>query len=58
MFTAHIRSFLGGNKEKLCNNLAKNWSVKQIANTFFKVIRKSLYASSVKTGRAIVVEDA
>ena len=34
MFTAHIRSFLGGNKEKLCFNLAKHWFVKQIANTF------------------------
>ena len=33
-FTALIRSFLGGNKEKLCFNLAKHWSVKQIANTF------------------------
>ena len=34
LFTAHIRSFLGGNKEKLCFNLAKHWYVKQIANTF------------------------
>ena len=34
LFTAYIRSFLGGNKEKLCFNLAKDWSVKQIANTF------------------------
>ena len=32
LFTAHIRSFLGGNKE-VCFNLAKYWSVKQIANT-------------------------
>ena len=34
LFTAPIRSFLGGNKEKLCFNVVKHWSVKQIANTF------------------------
>ena len=34
LFTANIRSFLGGNKEKLCFNLAKHWSVKLIGNTF------------------------
>ena len=34
LFTPHIRSFLGGNKEKLCFNLAKHWSVEQTANTF------------------------
>ena len=33
LFTAHIRSLLGGDKEKLCFNLAKHWFVKQIANT-------------------------
>ena len=34
LFTAHIRSFLGRNKEKLCFNLAKHWSVKQLVHTF------------------------
>ena len=34
LFTAHITSFFGGNKEKLCFNLAEGWSVKQIVNTF------------------------
>ena len=29
-----IRSFLGKNEEKVCFNLAKHWSVKQIADTF------------------------
>ena len=34
LFIANIRSFLGRNKEKLCFNLAKHWSVKQIGNPF------------------------
>ena len=34
LFTAHIWSFLVRNKERLCFNLAKHWSMKQIANTF------------------------
>ena len=36
LFTALVRSFLGGNKEKLCFNPETN------CERFFKVIRKSL----------------
>ena len=32
-----MSSFLGGNKKKLCFNLAKHWSVKQIVNTFSRL---------------------
>ena len=53
LFTAPIRSFLGGNKEKLCFNVVRHWSVKQIANTF----SRSYKSCSMRSCRISVVQN-